>query len=319
MILLHLAALCLGNVTVTLPTEAEARGTELTVDTICSLAGDDPAAVERVAALSLGYAPAPGHTRLFDAWRLQQDLRRAAPDLDVRVVGARACRVSPATEIVAGSQIEDIARAELERQLEGLDAEARPVGAVADVRVPAGQAGSGGAELRSVLAPDQGRAGNLSVPVRILVDGDVSRTIWTRWEVDLWARYQVLMHAVPAGARIGGAMLEMRRLEASAANARPGARVLGRALLVGALAARDLDAGRPLTDLDVVRPTLVRSGDTTFLEVRKGAIHARVGAVAGEDGALGDRITVTLQGSGRQMRAVVLSRDLVRIDLSAAE
>ena len=317
MILLPIAMLLLGDVTVTLPPTAEARGTELTVGAVARVEGADPEEVARVRELSIGYAPAPGYTRLFDGWRLQQQIQRDVPSVTVQVVGSRACRVSPATMVVSGASIEAAARAELERVLASMDAQAELQTPVADMRAPASAEGRSQPELRSVLTPEQLRAGNVSVPVRVMIDGDVYRTLWTSWRVQLWENYAVLKSPAQAGMRISPDMLEVRRLEASASNVRPGAQALGRHLLVGAVAARDLAPGRPLTDTDIVRPTLVREGDTTFLEVRKGAINARVAAVAEQDGAQGDRIEVTLLSSGRLMKAVVISRDLVRIDLTS--
>jgi flagella basal body P-ring formation protein FlgA len=152
--------------------------------------------------------------------------------------------------------------------------------------------------------------------VRLLVDGDVYRTVWTSWKVDNWERYAVLTRPVQAGETIAASMLEHRRMAASVADLRGNVRILGEAMIVDAIAARDLTAGRPLTDLDVVRPVLISEGDTVFFEVKKGVVNARVAAVADEGGARGDRLRVTLLGSGREMRGVVVSRDLVRIDLT---
>jgi flagella basal body P-ring formation protein FlgA len=311
--LIHLGLCFFGGVSLTLPATTEARGTELAVGDVCQVAGADAEEVARIAALSLGYAPAPGYTRLLEAWRLRQIVERAAPGIAVELAGAPACRVSPATERVAGAAVEAAARAELERRLATLDAVAHLLAPIADLSVPAGAAAP---VLQSVLDPTQSLAGSVSVPVRVLVDGEVYRTIWTRWSVEQWAEHSVLVQDVPAGTLIAADMLQTRRLEVSAAALRPGARVLGQALLVGAMAAHDLQAGRPLTDLDVQRPTLVHAGDTIFLDVVKGPINARIGAVAEGQGALGDRIEVTLPGSGRRMKATVVSRDAVRIDLS---
>jgi flagella basal body P-ring formation protein FlgA len=314
--LLHLCVAFFGGVTVTLPPTVEARGTELVLGAVRGVAGEDADEVARVASLSLGYAPAPGYTRLLEAWRVRQIVAQAVPGVALEFAGAPACRVTPAVELVLGAAVEAAARAELEHELATLDAVATLVAPLADLGVPAG---ASPAELSCVLDPTQTLAGNVLVPVRVLVDGDVYRTLWTRWSVELWAEHAVLKHDLPAGTPLEAGMLETRRLNVAAAGLRPGARILGRALLVGAVAAHDLAAGRPLSDLDVLRPTLVRKGDTTFLEVTKGSINARVGAVAEEDGAQGDRIDVTLLGSGRRMKASVVSRDAVRIDLSTPE
>ena len=306
-------ALLLGNVTVTLPSSAEVTGTELQLSDFAAVQGDDAAEVELVSRLSLGYAPAPGHTRLFDAWRIQQDLADHAPGVAVAMKGAGACRVEPATESVPAAAIEAAARRELQRHVGNLDATVELAGSVQDQRVPAGARAP---EVRSMLSTASVRPGVVAVPVRLLVDGDVYRTVWTSWKVEIWERYAVLKQPVQAGATIDASMLELRRMSASAAGLRGKARILGQAMVVGNVAARHLAAGRPLTDLDVVRPVLVNEGDTVFLEVKKGAVNARVAAVAEEDGARGDRLRLTLLGSDREMRGVVVSRDLVRIDLT---
>jgi flagella basal body P-ring formation protein FlgA len=309
-------ALLFGNVTVTLPPQAEVRGTEVRLGAIATVQGDDPAEIERVKSLPLGYAPAPGYTRLFDSWRLHQELVDYAPEAVVTMTGARACRVSPATEPVAASAIEAAAKVELDRHLDTFDATATLLDQVTKVRVPSGARAP---VLRSMMSSAAVHPGVVSVPVRVLVDGDVYRTIWTRWKVEVWDRYAVLNRVVKTGERITSDMIELRRMEASASGVRANTRVLGDALLVGALAARELQPGRPLTDLDVVRPKLIKKGDTVFLEVKKGAINARVAAVAEQDGARGDRVRVTLLASAREMQAVVISRDLLQIDLTSAQ
>jgi len=306
------AILLLGSVSVVLPAEANVTGTELRLDAVAQIAGDDPAEVESISALHLGYAPAPGYSRLLDAQRLLHDIQAAAPDVDVRLSGARACRVWPRTTSISAAAIEAVAREELARHLENTDATATLIAKPADIRVPAGAQQS---ELRSLVAASAVRPGTVSVPVRLMVDGNVYRTVWTSWRVDIWATQSVLVRDVHAGERLTAEMFESRRLALPLGTAR--GRVLGQALLVGSAAARNLSAGNVVTERDVVRPVLVKSGDTIFFEVKKGAITARVPAVAEADGARGDRIPVTLVDSNREIKGIVASRDLVRIDLGS--
>jgi len=314
MLLSLTATLLLGNVTVTLPPQAEVRGTELALGSFARVEGDDPAEVERVSSLTLGYSPAPGYSRLFVGWRLRQMLSDQAPGVEISMAGSEACRIHPATESVAGRAIEAAAKTEIESHLSSLDASAMLVQPVADVRVPAG---SGAPSLRSMVARDSVRSGDVSVPVRIMIDGGVYRTVWTRWRVEVWDRYAVLRRPVQAGETITRELIERRRIEASMAGARPGVRILDENLMVGAIAARNLPGGRPLTETDVVRPVLVKRGDSLFLEVKKGLINARVAAVAEQDGSRGDRVRVTLSGSGREMEGTIVSRELVLIDLTS--
>ena len=314
MLLSITATLLLGNVTVTLPPQAEVRGTELTLGSFATVEGDDPTEVARVSSVMLGYAPAPGYSRLFVSWRLHQVLADQAPRVDIIMAGFDACRIHPATAAVGGRAIEAAAKSEIQGHLATLDASATLVQPIPDVRVPEGAAVP---QLRSVLSRASVQPGEVSVPVRILIDGDVYRTVWTRWRVEVWGHYAVLRRPVQAGERIGRELIERRRIEASMTGLRPGMRVLDESLMVGSVAARNLAGGRPLTEADVVRPKLVKTGDSLFLEVKKGVINARVAAVAEQDGSRGDRILVTLLGSGREMRGVVVSRELVQIDLTS--
>jgi len=75
--------------------------------------------------------------------------------------------------------------------------------------------------------------------------------------------------------------------------------------------------GHALTSADVVRDILVQTGATLFLEVRKGAISARVAVAAEQSGSRGDVIRVHLLEGERTLRATVVARDLVTIDLGA--
>ena len=107
------ASLLLGTVTVVLPPEANVSGTELRLDAIAKVEGENPAEVAAISSLHLGYAPAPGYSRLLDAQRLALDIERAAPNVDVVFQGARACRVWPETTSISGAAIEAVAREEL--------------------------------------------------------------------------------------------------------------------------------------------------------------------------------------------------------------
>lgn len=305
-----LAITCLSQVTVTLPPEASVRGTEIVLGEIARIAGDDPAAVERAAALRVGYAPAPGYSRLLVAWRLEQELERAAPGLDLALAGSQACRVHPETVKVAAAELVSAARAELERALGQADASLRLARTVSDQVVPA----TGAAPvLRSILPSVEERAGAISVPVRILVDGEIHRTVWTQWQVERFEVRPVLSRRVAAGETIGLGVIENRRVKAA-----PGLRAqsLPAGLLIGSVARRDLEAGRLVCESDVVRPQIIQKGDEVYLRIRKGRVVASRPATATEAGALGDRVLCLTEGQ-RELMAVVVGRNLLEIDLSA--
>ncbi|HVS10762.1 MAG TPA: flagellar basal body P-ring formation chaperone FlgA [Planctomycetota bacterium] len=310
--ILTLAILSFGGVTVTLSPEARVRGSVVALGQLALVEGDDAAEVERIAAAQLGYAPAPGYSRLFTAERLRQELGLAAPGVALTLAGSSACRVWPEVERLEGEAIDAAAEAELRRHLGARDASAQLVARSASIEVPAGREA---ARLRSVLSGSALQGGLLTVPVRVLVDGEPYRTVWTTWKVELWEELDVLTRPVRAGDTITREMLVRRRVPAPAAGGPAAPRPLGAEMLAGSRAVRDLAAGQPLVELDVVRPSIVQRGDALSLEIRKGAVCARLGAVAEQAGALGDRVRVSFPGSERTLAGVVAGRGLVRIDL----
>jgi flagella basal body P-ring formation protein FlgA len=238
--------------------------------------------------------------------RLRADLARTLPGTAVEVGGAASCRVLPATEVVAGPAIEAAARGELLRRLEGGDVELSLAGELPDVEVPCGERAL---ELRAVVDSAARAGGSVSVPVRLMVDGALYRTVWTSWRVAVWEEACVPARAILAGETISLDMLEKRRVASGGEPALPAA------LCLGATAARELAPGQPLRESDLLRPLLVRRGDPLFLEVRRGGIHARIGAVADSDARAGERLRVTVLDTRRSLTATAVARDLAVIDL----
>jgi flagella basal body P-ring formation protein FlgA len=299
-----------GGVKVTLEPQARVRGTEIELGAIAKVEGDDAAEVERVRALRLGYAPAPGYSRLLAGARLETEVERLLPGVEATFVGAPSCRVLPTTELLTAAQLSAAAKAEIARWSEGRDIELEPLSSLADLEIPSGEKPF---ELRALIADAALRPGPLNVPVRVMVDGQLYRTVWSNWRVTVFEEVNVLRSALRAGESLAPELFERRRVALTAGNTDTPAS-LGQAL--GARAARDMAAGHVLRQSDVKLETLVKRGDTLFLEIRRGAITARVAATADQDARAGDRIRMTLLDSGKTINAVVLSRDLALVDLA---
>ena len=133
------ALMLLGGVTVTLPKEARITGTEITVGQVARVTGDDAAEVERVQAASLGYAPAPGYTRVLlaprIATRLSQELGLELGS-GLSVEGADRCVVTPLTHRVTVQELRAKAASALRKLLQGVDAHFEPSGRLVDIEVP---------------------------------------------------------------------------------------------------------------------------------------------------------------------------------------
>ena len=109
--LLLITMLLQGDVTVTLPMEAHVRGTEVELGEIAEISGADTSVVASLRALELGYAPAPGYSRLFAARKIQEILSRKAPRVRVCFAGQPACRVYPEVTEISGTEIATAAKA----------------------------------------------------------------------------------------------------------------------------------------------------------------------------------------------------------------
>jgi flagella basal body P-ring formation protein FlgA len=302
------AALLFGGVTVTLAPEAKVRGTEIELGAIASVSGDELDAA-RLRTMRLGYAPAPGFSRLIVQARLRQDLARQFPGLELTVIGADTCRVMPSTSRVLGSAIEAAAQKEVLRLLEGREVEMQLLNKSPDLEVPAGDSA---VELRVVLAEGMSKSGPVNVPVRVMVDGGLYRTVWTNWQLALWEEASVPKIEIHTGDVITLEMLERRRV------ASPGSgpeAALPAALVIGATASRDLPIGRPIREMDVQRPMLVKRGDMLMLEIRSGKVNARVAVTAEQDARAGERIKVTVMSNKRALTARVSSKDLAVIEI----
>ena len=302
-------SLLLTGVTLTFPMEVKVQGTEVTVNEVARITGENVEEVRRVGAVDLGYAPMPGHSRLFFGKRVAEIIKRDT-GIEVTLAGHRACRAWPKEITITGDQIEDAARVELVRLTTELDAEYVLQQQQRSISVPAGNTDI---KLEAYFENPKVQSGVISVPVRILVDNQVYRTVWTRWSVNVYELRTVLIKPVAAGEMLTPKHFTQKRALVPRIG---GANPLGRHLAIGAVATRDLKPGDMVTNLDVNRPMIIHRGDTIYLQARSRSITARVPAKAEEDGALGDRIRVSTLEGGRQLGAVVKSRDLVEVVLS---
>jgi flagella basal body P-ring formation protein FlgA len=309
MILALLALLGGGSVTVTVPTEAKIKGTEIELGEVAQVTGLDGELVSKVRAFELGYAPAPGFSRLLTAERIRADLAKALPAIEIRVTGERACRVWPEVTEIPAQEIEDAARAEL--LLAFAEKEAtftlkEPIGAIP---LPVGD------RTRAIVAKRPSgelRSGIIGVPVELSVDGIRYRTVWTSWRVEVWETRDVLKRPVKAGEELAPGHFERQRVRLDGAAELPR---VDPAQAVGAVAKHDLAAGRPVATTDLARPLAVTKGTTLYLRVKKGAIEARVAAVALDSGTVGDKVQVQAVESRQILSATVTGRDACEIKL----
>ncbi|MCB9916264.1 MAG: flagellar basal body P-ring formation protein FlgA [Planctomycetes bacterium] len=300
-------------VTVTLPLEATVDGSEFTLGDVATVDGADTAEVKRVRELELGYAPAPGYSRVIQRWRVEQQLQREFTGLTVVFEGSSACRVWPRVAEISPAELEAAAREMLAGELAGEDVELKLHRELSEEQVPAGrstrrlEADPSGAEVRTGL---------VNVPVKILIDGAVYRTVWVGFDVTLFRELPVLKRDVPLGGRIAEGDLVLQRTAIEAAFT---GEALSPSKLVGATAKRPLHLGMPVLAHDVKREPAVKRGETVTLEVINGQVLVGTKVVSLMDGYLGDVVAVRTVDTGKELTAVVSQKGRVELRLGVEQ
>ncbi len=293
--------------TVVLRGEAQIAGPTVELGEIAEVRGATPEETERVSALVLGNSPAPGAVRFLRREDVARAVRAAGHALDP--IGAAACRMTARVETVTGAEIASAAQRTLAGLFGARDIHIEVARPAADVQIVA-------AAARRDLVADLGRRepqpGAWTVPVDIVTDGVRAQTAWVTLDVHVFEDLPVTTRELRRGEPLDPAAWTLVRTRVDPHTPRSA----DPRLLPGATCTRDLPSGARITESDVRRDPVIRSGDVVELEVVRGPIRARVRATARGAGAIGDRIEVQSGEGQRRTIAVVVERGLVRVELA---
>jgi flagella basal body P-ring formation protein FlgA len=309
MILTALALAGLGGIAVELPSASTSKGLEISVAEVAKVTGEDAATVALVEAASLGYAPAPGYHRTLRADLIEASLRQSLPGVDIQVTGAPRCCVTPAVQVVKGIEIQAAAATKLRESLTGLDSEAKVTGPIVDLQVPTSDTAP-----RIVVPPFNQTTfpGIRTVPVQVWLDHQLYRTVHVSFQVTIWQRRAVLRRAINAGEPLHAGLFEIKRVAAGGA---AGMNALSLEELGGAVALKSLAAGVAVSERDVHRQVVVHRGDHVTVRVVKGNVAVSDVGLAKVDGRLGERVTVILKSTGRELVGTVRGPQSIEVKI----
>jgi len=301
--------LLIGGVTVTLTETAKVKGVEITVGEIATVSSDNPKEAARVAAASLGYAPAPGYHRILRADLVQFDLQRALPDLQIKIAGVDRCRVDPLTEMLDLEHLWSLGYTVLEAHFRTTDASLKRGQDPQELEVPVGETPL---DLRTVLVDRDLNAGVKNVALQLWIDGDLYRTIHLPFLVSLREPRWVLKRSVPEGQIFDPSLFELKNVEIGIDAPLQGVAVEA---LTGTIAVRPLAASAIVTERDIQRPMVIRRGDLVTVTIRAGGIEAKeIGSALG-DARIGESVRVTLQTSKREVSGRAFANGHIEISL----
>lgn len=298
------------TVTISLPVEASVGGLEIMVDDVATaVTGAADATLARVRGASLGYAPAPGYSRVLRADLVEASLQAALPGLVIEVTGAKRCRVSPLVMTVKGVEIQAEAASAVRKALSGLDANAQPEGVVTDLQFPGGDVEP---RLVARFTPRSVQPGLVTVPVQVWFGDRLYRTISVSYRVSIWRRQAVLRRAVNVGEALNAGLFEVKRVPIEQAR---GLQALGIDEVAGSIALKPMRAGSAVLERDVHREVIIRKGDNATVEVSKGAVRVTDVGIVQIDGRMGERVRVQLRSTGRELIGVVRGPQLVEVKI----
>jgi flagella basal body P-ring formation protein FlgA len=299
-----------GKISVRVPAETTIATDQIALGDIANVSGGDPATLERVKRISLGFSPRIGAMR---------EIRRANILLALAAAGFNESDVSlndaPTFLVKRAAQplSRDLLRETIEKTIlpqfdaENVSARITKLELPEDIELP-----TGNVEVRIVnftginnfLAPTI-----LSLELR--VDGKVLRRVPATVEVEVTAEVLVLTHDGIAGAKLTEADVRPGkiRLERSLSSyLRTPAELAGKKLL------KNFSESSPLTTDAVTADTVIKAGDTVSILARMGNAQISVTGEARAAGRIGDRIAVKNTQSGVILQAQVVSQGMVKLN-----
>lgn len=226
----------------------------------------------------------------------------------VAALAALACNATgavaaPAEQVVSGARIGAIAEPVARGLVHGDDKRVDAAFTIQDQAVPVGAA-----TVRASGAPYVS-ATYVGIPVSIVVDGKVARTVVAGYRVTTFVQTAVAAHDLAPGALLGEGDVTLARI---AANGRP---TVGVAMLTGRKVRAATAKGAPLYLEQTAPDELVKAGQPAILIVHDGPVALAADVVARTGGALGDLVTVFNPQTGKALSATVTAAHRVELSL----
>ncbi|MFT6713501.1 MAG: flagella basal body P-ring formation protein FlgA [Planctomycetota bacterium] len=310
-----IANLFLAGVSIVLPMDSTANGSEIELGEIATITGADQATLDSLRAIEIARTPNPGFTRNITRRDIFDKVRAQAPGLEISFAGRTATRVSLAVQTIGKEEFTQAVDAEIAKLVKGRDVTWTPAKVLGALEVPMGDVTAGEpakAALEVVLSGADLQTGIMNVTISVKVDGTPYKSVYATWDVKIWEELPVLVRNLPAGTSVSPALFRYQRTVVPSGGV---GSILTPAAMPGAITKKTLIAGNVVIETDVTRPTVIHEDDLITLEVVKGEIRAGVQVVALATGSVGDTIRVKRPDSGLEFSAVIKSKFLVELNL----
>lgn len=293
--------------------DAQVRGTDILLRDVAEIRTHDPELTQRLAQVTFGKRPAFGFNRVLSRQDITMRLLREGLQSGIlEVSGAKETVLHPAVTRVLGQDIIDAADAVLSAALElddDSDVEFEPSGSQRAMLVPPGRVSM---DLSAKLRDGVVHHSSAVVEVAILVDHTPFKVVRVPYRLRRFHRVLVAAKAIDKGEPLGEDNLALRRVEAPAATT---PFLTDFDSVRQKVASRKLQAGAKLSLRSISDPAVIYSGDQINLVAVHGRVRVAARAIALQDGAVGERITVRNLSSSKVVQATVHGMGLAVIQL----
>ena len=297
-----------SQVTVVVRPESEVTAGSCTLGDIATMQCSKRELGEELRNVPVCPSPLPGKTRTLSKDQIVIAIRRAGiNDRTVEMLCPPQITVTRASSKVSGQALFEAVRefALGNNSYPGI-VSVEPVRLPTDQMAPVGKLG-----LRVKSGTREVRKGQSSLPVEIMVDGQVYRTIHVPVLVKVFARAPVATQAIPRSTEISAANVALRECDITAL---PND-VLLEAPLPGWIASVPIPEGSIIRRQWIVEPPAIHSGDAVLVIVQNGAVRVTSKGIAAQDGRPGQKIKVRLTGDVREIRGTVAEPGIVMISI----
>jgi flagella basal body P-ring formation protein FlgA len=208
----------------------------------------------------------------------------------------------PKSQSIAGSRMTAISDRIASQLVTDPDRSVAPAFSIADQIVPDGTVAI--VAQKPIVNPTY-----IAVPIEIMVDGRLVRSVVAGYRVQQYIHTAVTTHDLSPGAVLTSDDLTMQRV---LSNGRPGVDVGD---LVGRKLRTALNRGSALYVEQTSVVELVKSGAGVILIVRDGPVALTADVIARTGGGLGDTVTVYNAKTSKILSGTVVGPDRVELDL----
>ncbi|QDR82096.1 flagella basal body P-ring formation protein FlgA [Sporomusa termitida] len=292
------------GLTIAVAPESQVTGQFFTLGDIARISGDDAGRIASLEQIRLGRTPAPGQSILFSAELLAIRLNTGSHDLTgLTWQVPPQFRVTALSQVITGERLTGLAAQYLREHLTGSDVELLPVGQPQDLVVPPGAVGF-------TIELPYGLKYNAPTTVHIGLNlaGQPYTAARVRIDIKRYEQVAVASRAIAPRDLITADNIIFERRDTGRM---PPGYFTDPDQVLGLAVKRQLSPGTAISESVLVKPLLIKRGQTVRIVAQTGGIEVSAPGVALQSGSEGQSIRVQNTTSRKVITARIMDETTV--------